>query len=254
MKDVYLKAATTCKISTHSSCQRVARTFVITELLNMKKILLVIQFFCLFPMLATADIPRFDVVKLRMDNAIVYLKFESMGVLKHGDFCYYDYQGEYVGEVKDVVYRILRNPGVYTYYKELHKLNVSNVPEILDSPKESLFILKAEFKINSVVNPDSVEIISAENGNIYGYTYSDDLKEEDNAWLTKYKIEKLIEFDDEGICHMYLYAIEGAVNRQRMDALKVRMENASKEGGNRIQEELQKLYKQKIIMIGFCSC
>lgn len=220
----------------------------------MKNIIFIIQFISLLPTLAIADVPRFDVVKLRMDKTIVYLRFESRGLLKNGDFCYYDYQGEYLEEVKDVVNRIFKNPGVYTYYRELHKINVNNVPEIMDIPNENLFILKSEFKINNVVNPDSVEIISVENGNVYGYTYSDDLKEEDNTWLTKYKIEKLFEFDDGGICHMNMYAIEGAVNKQRKDALKVRMEKASKEWDNRIQEELKKLYKQKIIMIGFCSC
>jgi hypothetical protein len=220
----------------------------------MKRILVLVQLSCLFPMLALADVPLFDVVKLRIGQEIVYLKFESMGVVKNGDFCYYDYQGEYVGEVTDVVYRILKNPGTYPCFKELHKINVNNVPDMLDSPKETLFVLKSEFKIDSVVNPNSVEIISVENGNVYGYTYSDDLKEEDNLWLTKYKIEKLFEFDDGGLCHMNLYAIDGAVNQQRKDALKVRMEKAAQEGSNRIQEELQKLYKQKIIMIGFCSC
>ena len=209
---------------------------------------------CLLPMLATADIPVFDVVKLKMDNEIVYLRFESMGVLRNGDFCYYDYQGEYIGEVKDVVHRIFKNSGVYTYYRELHKIDVRNVPDIMDSPREILFILKSEFNIDRVVNPDSVEIISIENGNVYGYTYSDDLKEEDNTWLTKYKIEKLFEFVDEGICRMNLYAIDGAVNEQRKRVLKDILDQAAKENSNRLQEELHKLYKQKIIMIGFCSC
>ena len=224
------------------------------KLLNMKKILLGIQLACLFPMLAMADVPRFDVVKLRIEKEIVYIRFESMGVVKNGDFCYYDYQGEYVGEAKDIVYRFLKNPEGITYYKELHKVNVKNVPDIFEGQKESLYILKSENKFNDVVNLDSVEIISVENGNVYGYTYSDDLSERDNEWLTKYKIEKLFEFKDEGICTMNIYAIDGAVNAQRKEALKARLGKASREGGNRIQEELQKLYKQKIIMIGFCSC
>jgi hypothetical protein len=105
-----------------------------------------------------------------------------------------------------------------------------------------------------VVNPDSVEIISVENGNVYGYTYSEDLKEEDNTWLTKYKIEKLFEFVDEGICHMNLYTIDGAVYEQRKRVLKDILDQAAKENSNRLQEELHKLYKQKIIMMGFCSC
>ena len=220
----------------------------------MKKILILFKLFCLTPLLAIADIPVFDVVKLKMDNEIVYLRFESMGVLRNGDFCYYDYQGEYIGEVKDVVYRIFKNPGVYTYYRELHKIDVRNVPDIMDGPKDILFILKSEFNIDKVVNPDSVEIISVENGNVYGYTYSEDLKEEDNTWLTKYKIEKLFEFVDEGICHMNLYAIDGTVNEQRKRVLKDILDQAAKENSNRLQEELHKLYKQKIIMMGFCSC
>ena len=78
-------------------------------------------------MLATADIPVFDVVKLKMYNEIVYLRFESMGVLRNGDFCYYDYQGEYIGEVKDVVHRIFKNPGVYTYYRFSLFLNRNSI-------------------------------------------------------------------------------------------------------------------------------
>ncbi len=220
----------------------------------MKKIQFLIQLLSLAPMLAIADIPVFDVVKLKMDNEIVYLRYDSMGLLRNGDFCYYDYQDEYIGEVKDVVHRIFKNPGVYTYYRELHKIDVRNVPDIMDGPREILYILKSEFNIDKVVNPDSVEIISIENGNVYGYTYSDDLKEEDNTWLAKYKIEKLFEFKDEGICQMYVYAIEGAVNEQRKRVLKVKLDQAAKENSNRLQEELHKLYNQKIIMIGFCSC
>ena len=220
----------------------------------MKKIQFLIQLLSLAPMLAIADIPLFDIVKLKMDNEIVYLRYESMGVLRKGDFCYYEYQGEYIGVVKDVVYRILKNPGVYSYYRELHKIDVRHVPDIMDGEKEILYILKSEFNINTVINPDSVEIISVENGNTYGYTYSNDLKEEDNTWLTKYKIEKLFEFVDEGICHMNLYAIDGTVNEQRKRVLKDILDQAAKENSNRLQEELHKLYKQKIIMIGFCSC
>jgi hypothetical protein len=114
----------------------------------MKKIQFLIQLLSLAPMLAIADIPLFDIVKLKMDNEIVYLRFESMGVLRNGDFCYYDYQGEYIGEVKDVVHRIFKNPGVYSYYRELHKIDVRNVPDIMDSPREILFILKSEFNID----------------------------------------------------------------------------------------------------------
>lgn len=227
---------------------------MITDYTNMRKFLFLIQFFLLAPLMAIADVPVFDVVKLKMGNEIFYVKFESMGVLGNGDFCYYDYQGEYIREVKEVLYGVFNNPGVYPYYRELHKIDVRQVPGILDSPREFLFVLKSEFKIDRVIHPESVEIISVEHGNTYGYTYSDDLKEHDNAWLTKYRIEKLFEFDDGGICHMNLYAIEGAVDEQRKRVLKAKMDQASKEGGDRIQEELKKLYKQKIVMMGFCSC
>jgi len=57
----------------------------------MKKIQFLIQLLSLAPMLAIADIPLFDIVKLKMDNEIVYLRYESMGVLRKGDFCYYEF-------------------------------------------------------------------------------------------------------------------------------------------------------------------
>ena len=53
---------------------------------------------------------------------------------------------------------------------------------------------------------------------------------------------------------MNLYAIDGAVNEQRKRVLKDILDQAAKENSNRLQDELHKLYKQKIIMIGFCSC
>lgn len=221
----------------------------------MKKTLILIHFICLLPFFATADIPLFDVVKVQIDDSIVFIKFESRGYLKNGDFCYYNYKNEYIGEVKEVVYRILKNPSNYYFYKELHRINVKNLSDGLDYAGSILYLFKAQIIIDPVVNFDKVKILSAENGNIYGHTSSEDLCESDNEWLTRYKFVNLFDFEiDNGFCNMSLYAIEGAVSLQRKNALKELMEKLSKGNSGKLQDELHKLYKQKIIMLGFCSC
>lgn len=62
----------------------------------------------------------FDVVKLKIDESFLYMRIQSKGLLKNGDFCYYNHKGEYLQEATDVIYTALKKPYLYDFYKELH--------------------------------------------------------------------------------------------------------------------------------------
>ncbi len=221
----------------------------------MNRILIFISVFCSSPFFSEADIPHFDVAKVKIENSIVYIKFESHGYLRNGDFCYYNYKNEYIGEVKDKVYNTLRNPRNYSFFKELHRINIKNLHYRLDNNLPTLYVFKHEIEIDPVANFNSVEIISVERGNMYGYVYSDDLCESDNEWLSKYKFQSLgrIELDN-GFCDMTIYAIEGSTSPKKTNSILQKLQKAANENMETLKSELHALYKQRIIMLGFCSC
>ncbi len=116
-------------------------------------------------------------------------------------------------------------------------------------------MLKSRVEIEIISSIQDVEIISIENGNTYGYSYSEDLVENDNEWLVRNKFETIKEFQFSGdMCNMRLYAIEGQVGKSEIEEINKIIQEISEGDYEQLKTELHKLYKRKIIMLGFCSC
>jgi hypothetical protein len=221
----------------------------------MKPLLIIFSFLFLISGILKADIPLFDVVTISVDDKVYYIQYETRGVLLEGKLEYYSYKGEFAGTVKEHVDNFLRFPETEVFLN----LDVINSEKFSDftepDSNKKLFFLK-----NSVVIPSkeilgNYKIISAVNGNTFGYICSQELNELDNYWIKDYPIKLLFTFSDYEICDMALYGIEGNLNDKDVQIIKERIDKVLKlqnqEGFDKI---LSELYKRNIIMIGFCSC
>lgn len=208
-----------------------------------------------FPINGKSDVPILDIAKVEIDGSKYYMRYQSQGLLKEGDLNYYNYFGDHQPTVEEVVKRELSYTKTYSFYKELHRVIIKNVPGGLDDTDGILYILKGEIEMSVDSIIDSIKILSAENGNFAGFIYSEDLSEVDNQWLTSNPIEEIYTFSGFVICNMSLYAIKGSVDEimkreviQKIDA------SIKQEERDLLEEELHKLYKRQVIMIGICSC
>lgn len=197
-----------------------------------------------------------DVISIKMSGHVYHFRIGSTGLLKNNDLCYYTYEGEYICEVKEVVkeylhdMRILRNG---LLYKQIDKINLTNIP-IEEKGNGILYIFKDPISLE----PDSVlaslEIISAENEFKYINIYSPDLEEKDNLWLEANPLEILFQYSAEN-CGMGLYTIKGKLTKSETDNLRTKIEGLNrKKNWELYDEELKKLYRRKIIMLGYCDC
>src|SRR5688500_10854905 len=106
----------------------------------MSKFIFVFILSSLLSLSAKSDVPKFDIIKLKISNQIYFMSYESKGVLKNGDFCYYDYSGEYLSEVNSVVMLTLEYKDHYELHRELHKISLNNIPEYTNGTEEILYV------------------------------------------------------------------------------------------------------------------
>ena len=203
---------------------------------------------------AKCDVGKFDIIHLDISGKTYFMRLYSHGILKNGDLCYYNHDNTYQGEVKNLVYNLFSQRSTVRLYKEVHRMQVRNIPEFLEQGDTTLFILKGEFELDVDTLKTLPKIVFAENGNTYGYTYSHVLTDHDNNWIRQNKFEILFSFRYD-ICDMKLYAIKGIVSENEKSELKHFFENIPEGDGHKvIQEKLEELHRQRIMMFGFCSC
>jgi hypothetical protein len=227
----------------------------IDKIKKMKPLLIVFSFLFLISGILKADIPIFDVVTISVDDKVYYIQYETRGLLKEGKLEYYSYKGEFLGTVAEHVDHFLRFPETELFLN-LDVINSEKFSDFTEPDSEKkLFFLKNIVVIPSKEILGNYEIISAVNGNTFGYICSQDLNELDNYWIKDYPIKLLFTFSDYEICDMALYGIEGNLSNKDVQIIKERID---KELKSQNQEEFKKilseLYKRNIIMIGFCSC
>ncbi|MEP6793931.1 MAG: hypothetical protein ABJB16_06375 [Saprospiraceae bacterium] len=222
----------------------------------MKNITWLISFFFLnlIPQFALCDGGSSDIISIKKNGQIFHFRIYSRGLLKDNDLCYYTYEGEYICEVKDAVKESLMTVYHYSdFYKTLDRINLVNIP-IENKGNGIIYILKdtISFEPDSVLA--SLEVISAENEFKYINTYSPDLEEKDNLWLETNTFELLFSYTIP-ICDLSLYAIKGKLKISEKENLKMKIDNlVRKENWDLYNEELKKLHKRKIIMLGDCHC
>ena len=218
------------------------------------KWLVSISIIFLIPRLGMCDGESFDVISIKKGSLVYHFRISSQGLLKNNDLCYYNYEGEYMGEVKDIVKSNLPDRNHYGYYyKNLERISLGNIP-IENRFNRSLCILKdsVSFDPDSVL--ESLDIVSAENEFSYINIYSPDLDEKDNIWLNSNTFEILFDYLAEN-CDSRLYGIQGQLTRSETEYLKLKIEGLLRqENWDLYIQEIRKLYKRKIIMLGFCHC
>jgi len=204
--------------------------------------------------LVKADIPQYDIVKLKINNKILYLKCESIGKLQNNDLCYYKYTGEYICEVKQVVFETIRKGG-FIFYSQLHYIDLHIFPHE-NLPLKALFILKGEIKLQVDLAKEKINLLEAFAGHGTGTVYTEDLNRLDNTWIKANKIVKLFDFTNNDPCKMTLYTIQGTITNEESEKLKTNiraMFKNERDGDQDLAKLLKKLYKRNIIMIGECS-
>ena len=74
-------------------------------LLKVFRITIIIIVSFQLPTILFGDVPHYDIIEVMFNNKKYFVEgyFNESGVLKNHDLCYYDYNGEYIGEVRDYV-------------------------------------------------------------------------------------------------------------------------------------------------------
>jgi effector-binding domain-containing protein len=214
------------------------------------------------PISIFADVPHFDIIEVMFENKKYYAAgfFNEGGVLKNHDLCYYDANGEYIGEVKDCVLNYGNsNMDYISLYSSMEKINIvklncyekigyniDDVLKVLNGEKE---VSMKEFKVK-------FKLLDAYHGNTPGFTYTNELKETDNIWIGQYPIEKLFCLDDNEFCHYGFFTIKGNLNKKEKLRLETQIKYllSSYELNDKFWKKISELYHKQIIMVGFCSC
>lgn len=221
--------------------------------------------FLILPLLTSADRPHYDIIEVMYNGKKYFIVeyFNEGGVLKNNDLCYYDYSGEYIGEVQDFVMLYRQNEDSITIYSSMEKINVRKLvcyEEYIDDETEHfddiLKIFNGEVRVPINQFKKQFILVDAYHGNTVGYTYTPDLKETDNIWLSQYPIENIFCLEGIDICHYSFFTIKG--NLSKTDKIKLKDEMiyllSSNEMDSGFWEKISELNNRQIIMVGFCSC
>lgn len=222
-------------------------------------------FFLILPLLVFGDVPHYDIIEVEYNNDKYFVEgyFNEGGVLKNHDLCYYDYKGEYLGEVKDFVLRIGKYTDSLTLYSSKENINVTKLscyegnnltqPDNIDN---ILKILNNGMRISFKDFEENFKLLDAYHGNTGGFTFTPELKESDNIWINDHPIENLFCLDGQDICNYGFFTIKGTVNKKDKQKLEAEIKYLinRNEADIKFWKRVSELYKRKIILIGFCSC
>lgn len=202
------------------------------------------------------DVPKYDIAELDIGGQHYYIKFESRGILKNDNKSYYSYQNEYCCEAEDVIGEVLNDMYDFEFYKQLDKVEFKYFPGIAEHSDSILFILRDPIKLINETFRNKYLILSIQNGCHYGYAYTEELCNDDNTWLKANPLECIFELNDiSGMCYIKIFAIKGDLNYDQIIRLKAKLEGFLSRGDLLPpRDELSKLYKKHIIMMGMCSC
>ncbi|MBK8483157.1 MAG: hypothetical protein IPL31_02055 [Saprospiraceae bacterium] len=201
-----------------------------------------------------AYVGSYEIITIRSNKQIYYLKIDSRYDSISKDFNYFDHSGTFIESISDRIKVNFRNNNNFKLFKYLEIINLKAFREYAMDNK--LFILKSEVLHLPSGITDDFKIINAFHANTYGYTYSEDLLTEDNEWIKPHIIIKLWTFkDDDGYCHMNLYGPKNSLTHKQFEFYKNKI---NKTGRSIYDPEfvniLKILYRKKVIMIGQCSC
>jgi hypothetical protein len=224
---------------------------------------LMILGFILIAKVAFCDTPITDIIEVLYKNKKYYVAetFMERGVLKNHDLCYYDYNGEYIGEVYDIVNMCIKEDDSIALYATIERINIAKLNCYSDDSSPDYFdnVLKKfddGITISGKKFKNNFKLLDAYHGNIGLYRFTEGLKESDNIWIDNNKIENLFCLRDQAICTYGFFAIRGRLNSAEKNKLKKELVHllSSEEFYDKFLIKVEELYKKQIIMVGHCSC
>ncbi len=213
----------------------------------------------LLPLLSFADVPHFDIVEVMYKGKKYYVPglFKEGGILKNHDLCYYDYNGEYIGEVQDYILQYGIHDDSISLYSSMEKINLKKLKfdEGIEGFDDILKIFNGGIKSSIKEFKKKFILMDAYHGNTVGFTHTAELKETDNIWINEYPIETLFSLGHD-ICSYNFFAIKGNLNKKDKIKLEAEMNYLLKsyDSSKKFWEKISELYSKNIIMVGYCSC
>lgn len=214
------------------------------------------------------DIGHFDIYKIIWQQSEYFITLESPGLLKGDDLCYYDISGNYQMEVEGYIDGKLKNNVKVFMYTTLEEILIDSLKGAdgnsakLESP---VYVLKG----CSTMTPDSIrgqyELISTRKGHTFGIESSKTVTEEDNKWINRSTMKSIF-FVGNGECMYNFYCSDiepgskPAVNlKNELQGLMPKIEGELDNELNMEREKqfrwrVEELVKEKILMVGGCSC
>ena len=201
-----------------------------------------------------ADVGRFDIIEIRYSNQIYFTKIWSNGILKDNDLRYYSWDNIYINDVGYYFAEHLVETDTIDLYKSLVKFDLFKIEKQyeLDS---ILYLFKDLERVSVSDLISDYDIVNAYSGNTFGFTSTNNISNDDNLWISESNVEVLFDFEDYELCSMKLYGIKDELSECRIEELRVEIDSLLK---NFMYKEFHKLLnevlKEKIVMIGTCSC
>lgn len=215
------------------------------------------------PTLAHGDVPGLDIIEVmfRHQKYYTYGIYYESGILKNHDLCYYDGQGNYVGEVTTFVKSSHRDTDSIDLYRSVDKLYIRKLiadfqPENAEDPNPFVEVFDGKIRVSAAEFLDHFILLDAYNSNISSASvYSNDLKKNDNVWIAKNNIELVFTLY-EGTCEMDFFAIKGSLSKKEKKKIELELSRflATNPDDEKWKKKLSALYRRRIIMFGSCSC
>lgn len=206
--------------------------------------------------LAKADIPKFDVLTLEVKGETYYYACYSESNYRIKDLCYFNFKGEYVGEITTHFEKWASNKDTIQIFKSLHQIDLTAFKQRpIDSPTDYLSIFKDTVTLNTQMLLSNYKLLDATIGNYYGILYTPALHQKDNIWMKKKPLEPLWLFSTYSTCELRLYSAKGQLSDKAFATYQKRILVAiEEEDYETFDEIILELYKKKVIMLGMCSC
>lgn len=225
-----------------------------SKYLPLKKIIITFSIILSSNLFLRADVGRFEIITIQYNSTLYYLKVDSRYDSISKDLNYFDDKGNFRQSINARVKNCFSGREKFNLYKSLEIIELKYFKDYAGDKR--LYILKNEVIHipNGLLN--KFKIIKAFQANEYGYTYSEDLKTEDNEWIKNQGITKLWTFKDkDGFCKMNLYGVKNGISKKQLQFYKNQIKKIRKSAfDSEFVKLLNGMYKEKVIMIGDCSC
>ncbi|WP_020538642.1 hypothetical protein [Lewinella cohaerens] len=214
------------------------------------------------------DIGHFDIYKIIWQERVCFITLASPGLLKDNDLCYYDRSGNYRMEVNDYIDKQLKNNVKVFMYTDIEKILVDSLRRSdgtfaeLASP---IYVLKGWSPMVADSIRGQYELISASKGHTFGTESSQTVTEEDNKWIHKRTMKNIFSVGN-GECTYNFYSSDIEPGSRPAVNLKNELQGLMPKGDDGLDLELnterekqfrrrvEELVKEKIFMLGGCSC